>query len=388
MNPFFICLFLIVPLLLAGCASAIRNSGEDSAWIKLEEIDNDSLLVLSRSVEQRLENHNLLFVDDELEQYLDEILSRLASPHEKQRHNLKIKVLRSRRINAFAYPHGTIFVSVPLLARITNEGQLAAVLSHELIHIVNNHAEKNLIKLKERSGAQIQPHPDLVFLFGEGRHAGSAAAVLSASLRGYSRELEREADSLGVFKMAAAGYPHDEFLGLFLLLRDYVVTENVAEIPFFNSHPRITERIRNYHNIINNSKLEKSDGDKNEEVFKTRVKNAVLYDARINTAAGRADLAEAQLDRVLSIEVCNAEALIMRGDLERHLSPRSTAFFLWYESALQCDSDNTGALRALGYGYHSIGNFEKAREYLSKYSELAPDAADIKMAEETLRRCF
>jgi tetratricopeptide (TPR) repeat protein len=98
-------------------------------------------------------------------------------------------------------------------------------------------------------------------------------------------------------------------------------------------------------------------------------------------------LAGAQLDRLLSVDGGDIVTLVMRGDMERKMSPRSASPAEWYGKALRQYPGHAGALRGMGFMYHSIGDKEKARKYLSEYCELAADAADIKMAREALRRC-
>ena len=381
-----VCLIIFFTLILAGCFPSTRSQEERNNALRLQEISAESLLVLSRAVEQRFQNHSLIFADEELEKYLDEVLDRMISPRERERYNLKVRILRSHTVNAFGYPHGTIFINVSLLAKLDNEARLAAVLSHELIHIVNSHAEKTLKKLKERSSMDT-PHPELASLFGDEIYDGGGGAALSAAVRGYSRELEREADSLGLLRMVEAGYPPGEFLSLLLFLRDYAASEEISETTFFNSHPRITERVRNYHRIIGGNGSHYVYAYKNGEAFRKQIKKAVYEDVRVSISAQRYDEASTQIEKLLEADSCDSEALTLQGDFERNLSPRSTDFFNWYERGLECDPRNIAALRAVGFAYYSIGNFQEARKYLSRYCDIAETAADIGTARLMLDKC-
>jgi predicted Zn-dependent protease len=42
-----------------------------------------------------------------------------------------------------AYSDGNIFINTGLLLKVENISQLAAVLSHEIAHVVNKHSRKN-----------------------------------------------------------------------------------------------------------------------------------------------------------------------------------------------------------------------------------------------------
>src|SRR5206468_5502421 len=49
-------------------------------------------------------------------------------------------------INAFALPGGSIFVNLGTIQAASNEAQLAAVMAHELSHVVLQHSICNLVK--------------------------------------------------------------------------------------------------------------------------------------------------------------------------------------------------------------------------------------------------
>lgn len=359
-------------------------------WIRIfaaEPVHIESLMAQSRKMELRYEGQNLIHDDVALEQYLNEVLEGLLRPGELERYNLKVRVLRSRSINAFATPHGVIYICTGLLARMTNEAQLAALLGHELIHIINRHSEKNLSRMKASSQSSAQARIGLGLLLGDGISGVITGAALRSAVTGYSRDLEREADSLGLGRMVVAGYPAREFHALFLLLQEHLFTEKIKEPFFFSTHPLVQERIRNYYQIIGKDTLRAGQGEKNEDRFRRKARGAVFYDARINYAAGRPDLAGYQLERLLASDSCDVESLVLMGDLERLMSSRSMEAIIWYRKALECDPENTAALRAMGYMYFLLGQMEDACLYLGRYCEAVPSASDIEMAKEFVRRC-
>jgi predicted Zn-dependent protease len=51
----------------------------------------------------------------------------------------KFRVARDPQPNAFALPNGSIYVTTGLMTLIDNESQLAAVLAHELTHVMRRH---------------------------------------------------------------------------------------------------------------------------------------------------------------------------------------------------------------------------------------------------------
>jgi len=412
--------FFMITVLAAAVTPCAAPEPEN---VDIEGIHIESLIAQSVGMERRFQMQNLFFDDMDMEEYLNEILESLATPDENRQYMLKVRILRSNVVNAFASPHGTIYVCTGLLARLTSEAQAAALLAHELTHVISHHAPKSLVMLKLRARSKAQPRRSLLQMSGD-----------MAAVRGYNRVLEREADSTGLVRMAAAGFPHGEFYSLFEMLEKYITDEKIDEPYFFSSHPRIVERLDNYKTLVaalglaadidcrgtvnktgifdirvGNSKVQvnasKDDVDKSKSqgngvragncmeddigrgYFNIKARNVVLYDAAVNLAAGRYETVGAQLGRLLSVDSNDVAALVMRGDMERMLSPRGTDAIGWYEKALAHDPDNAAALRAAGFAYHSIGYFKNASAALRKYCKIAPVAADIKMAKEALRQC-
>ncbi len=115
-------------------------------------------------------------------------------------------------INAFALPGGSIFVNLGTLQAATNEAQLAAVMAHEMSHVVLQHSICNAEKQRKAAVFAGIGQVAAGVLLGNG--AGQLAQQgigLGAGL-GFlkmSRGAEREADLMGVGILYDAGYdPH------------------------------------------------------------------------------------------------------------------------------------------------------------------------------------
>lgn len=95
-----------------------------------------------------------------------------------------VRVVREQQVNAFCLPGGKMVVFTGILRVAQTDGQFAAVLSHEMAHALAHHGSERVAR--EQTGA----------------------GVLS-SLR-FDRYQESEADHIGVFLMAFAGYDPEE----------------------------------------------------------------------------------------------------------------------------------------------------------------------------------
>jgi predicted Zn-dependent protease len=112
-----------------------------------------------------------------------------------------------------ALPGGYIFLSTGLLAELKDESELAAVLAHEIAHVVHEDG----LKMYER---QLKAGfiPDVIAATGDkgrGLVKGYRGLWNEVAVNGYSRDQEVAADKASVRYLADAGY-HPEGLLSFL----------------------------------------------------------------------------------------------------------------------------------------------------------------------------
>lgn len=112
-------------------------------------------------------------------------------------------VIDSEVVNAFAAPPGCdIYITRGLLALINSEGELAAVLGHEVGHVAANHAGRRQTRSAITGiGAAI-----LGAVTGSSAIGSIAGQVGQLNVLSYSREQEYESDSLSARYLASAGY--------------------------------------------------------------------------------------------------------------------------------------------------------------------------------------
>ena len=113
-----------------------------------------------------------------------------------------VTLLNSNVNNAFAIPGGYVYITRQLLALMNDEAELAFVMGHEVAHVAARHGQKrqNRAALSNilAGVAGALTGSDLI-----GRGAGLVAGLTTL---GYSRDQERQADSLGVRYLTTAGY--------------------------------------------------------------------------------------------------------------------------------------------------------------------------------------
>lgn len=148
-------------------------------------------------------------------------------------------VFVSKSPNAFVLPSGKIGVTTGLLALVQNDDQLAAVLGHEVGHVVARHAAERYSTTAATSIAL----SGVQSVAGDYAQAAGALGGLGAQfgvLLPFSRRDELEADRLGVDYMHSAGYKPSEAIALWRLMQ----TQRQGGTPeFASTHPSDESRI-------------------------------------------------------------------------------------------------------------------------------------------------
>ena len=164
---------------------------------------------------------------------------------------VKVTVLRSKEINAFAMPGGFLFIDTGLLEKAESESELAGVIAHELAHVSARHGRQMLKRATLASlflqSAQIAAIVATGGIASIGMYYAMQGGffglgmLLDLSLLGVNRKFEAEADQLGAQYAWRAGYDPRGFITFF----DKMASEKgyVQSASFFRTHPPFFERI-------------------------------------------------------------------------------------------------------------------------------------------------
>ena len=139
--------------------------------------------------------------DPEVQRYVDSVGNLLVKTTEMSDTKFTFTILDNEIVNAFALPGGYIHITRGLMALANNEAELAGVLGHEIGHVTAHHSAqlytRSILTQILATGIGIATGSDAL-----GQVATQGADVY---LKGYSRENEYEADSLGVRYLLRAG---------------------------------------------------------------------------------------------------------------------------------------------------------------------------------------
>ena len=211
--------------------------------VDLEVLEQADLL------DQRFERDGLVLADESANAYLRRIgKSLIPRDLQLERVSWKFRALRDPQPNAFALPNGSIYVTTGLLSLIDNESQLASILAHEMTHVMRRHTY--VYNRSNRKKFLTMNVAAAVGAYAPGGIVGAVITVVTtvapfivmATISGYSRDLEREADHKGIDMMITAEYPPEEMVSVMKLLDQDIEGENVRL--FYNDHPALDERIK------------------------------------------------------------------------------------------------------------------------------------------------
>lgn len=159
----------------------------------------------------------------------------------------EVVVFDSEQVNAFALPGGKVGVYTGLLNVANNQHQLAAVIGHELAHVLAEHGNERIstafatqtgLSLAYKISGEPSPEKDQLFgLLGVGAQYG---IVLP-----FGRTQESEADMMGLDLMAKAGFDPKESVSLW---QNMAKAGGGSQPEFMSTHPSHERRINDLNN--------------------------------------------------------------------------------------------------------------------------------------------
>ncbi|MBI4889270.1 MAG: M48 family metalloprotease [Acidobacteria bacterium] len=209
--------------------------------------ENDELAMGQRYASELDARLSFISASD-IQSFVESVARRLAASSLKPAQTLRVRVVNTREVNAFAVPGGFLYVNRGLIDLCENEGQLAGVIAHEIAHVEARHGtrqiSKQLVLLGAIAGASALASRKNEQLGNVIAIAGGFG-VLLANMK-YSRDDEHQADALASRWMAAAGYPPGDLIGFFRKMDPSKAPNKAGRLLVLaGTHPPTADRIRN-----------------------------------------------------------------------------------------------------------------------------------------------
>ena len=225
---------------IATAVTAIVASATTASALALISVAQE--IELGKQAQQQVRQQVPQLNDGQVNGYVASVGRKLAARAGGPKYPYTFSVANYREINAFALPGGPVWIHRGGISAAANEAQLAAILAHEIAHISERHAADRITKSLVANG--------LIGLLGAAlgndrgaRNAQIGAQVLAGGyMLKFSRDDEREADSVGATIMRRAGWDAREMIGFMETLRRRQGQDPGAVQVFLSSHPAPGER--------------------------------------------------------------------------------------------------------------------------------------------------
>ena len=240
------CLRLLGLLNLAVVASCTVNPVTGKSELSLLDEDQEVSLGEAQYQPSQQAQGGPYVSDPDLTRYVQSIGQQLARVADR-RLPYEFVIIDDSRPNAWALPGGKIAINRGLLTRLNSEAELAAVLSHEIVHAAARHSaksiERNLLLssvINMAGSALADQNNRYATIFDSGAQLGAQFIVSS-----YGREAELESDAFGMLYMQRAGF---DPMAAVTLQETFVALSKARSASWLDgmlaSHPPSEERVR------------------------------------------------------------------------------------------------------------------------------------------------
>jgi predicted Zn-dependent protease len=386
-------------LLVIGLALSLFFAPSAALAGQREEIE------IGRQVHSQISSSGVIFDDPIANNYFRRICERILGAAGKQPFPYHFYIIRGSSLNAFAVPGGYIYLHTETINSLENEGQLAAILAHEVAHITSRHFARRSESAKSLSILNMVGMLAGIALAGTGGGGQNTAALGQALMIGgtgasiqamlaNSRADETEADSRGRGYLIKAGYNPRDMYGAFKVMNDqsYQLRGNVPG--YLSTHPGLSSRLAStfadqadappapkdetYLAVKDRVMALTSLANRARRVFTDRI-NADPADASayhgLGLVAAREmnySQAESMFNKALALSPNNGEYLTDFGELElkRRKPEKALGYF---EQAKKAGFNNIQTISGLARAYELTGRDKEASQMYDQASKKADD---------------
>lgn len=246
---------VIVVTLLTGCGAG-RMPVAPGEIPKGEYVTSEDEQYGQQVLAELTRTYPLSRDDDSINRVRD-IVNKLADAAGAGDAPWNVYVLRGDSVvNAAATRGNFVFVWTGMLRTANNDGELAAVLAHEMGHVLANHTQPTPSEEASEIMASVGGNVARQVVAVQGAYgalSGIAAILAEEAIKAFivnpeSQRKEHEADQIGLFLMADAGYDPHNAISLWTTMSQQGTG---GEIPtFFSSHPANDERITDLQQLL------------------------------------------------------------------------------------------------------------------------------------------
>jgi len=174
-----------------------------------------------KNFEKEIQHKDFLFKSS-FNEMLNAILAEIQSKNSQVSGDFKVLIAKDNVPNASCLPDGTFIINMGVFNWMDSEDEIAAILSHEIAHKLEEHSIKGIIaeynegkkdaEIVKQLGTQTENKRDKAFDLMKER---------LYKLQGKNRKNEIQADSLGYVLFSKTKYKKEAFVEMMKTLRDF-----------------------------------------------------------------------------------------------------------------------------------------------------------------------
>ena len=348
--------------------------------------DEAGLWMMMDRAEEKLRTSGNLMRDEALNEYVKGVVCKVAGSYCG---DIRVYIVRMPYFNASMAPNGVMQIWTGLILRARSEAQFATIIGHEIGHYLRRHSVQRLRDVRETTNF-------LIFFqmataaAGVGYVGDIAQLIALASILAYSRDHEREADTIGLNLLADAGYDPRVAATIWrdLIREEEADDDKELRSLFFATHPAPDERQETLTRLAKERIKDRSPGIEGVEPYRKitgPLRATFLRDEMHLRRFKRAqELLKIHLEdgsNVGELHFFRGEIYRLRddeGDAEKALEA--------YEKALATGTAPAKTHRSMGLVYRRSDQPDRAEKAFGKYLELRPDAPDHLMIRSLIKR--
>lgn len=237
-------LCLLIVFTLAGCATTPTGRSQ-LAFMPDHEVEAMGLQAFSDLKTEKITSRDTR--EDQFVQCVASAITRQVAG------SWEVVVFEDQSLNAFALPGNKIGVHTGLVNLVDNQDQLAAVIGHEVGHVLARHSNE---RLSQKLGAQLGMSIIAAAVAPRTPAGQTALSLLGIGaqygiIMPFSRLHESEADNIGVALMAKAGFDPSESITLWQKMAQ--ASQGAQPVEFLSTHPSHETRIEDLQALLPNA---------------------------------------------------------------------------------------------------------------------------------------
>ena len=203
--------------------------------LEIEKISTNNEKKFGELIIQQIKSSKDYVNNDSLYIIVNSIKDRICISNKIKGKTIKIHIIESNEINAFALPDRNLVIYSQLIVDSKNPEELAGVMAHEIAHMEQGHVMKKVVK---EIGLSL-----LATIIG-GNSGGEILkeATQTLSSKAYDRSLETEADAMAVKYLVNANIDPVNF-STFLFRLSTTENDMPSAFNWINTHPESKERV-------------------------------------------------------------------------------------------------------------------------------------------------